>query len=373
MIQTDTLTTKIAQLEYQRGHFLESLSWADQLAKDSLTSFKTGDYLEALRLLLFCSYELEDLNPFEDHLQNLRHYIETESGKHKATAQYLFAHYLSIKQSAETEEAISYSISLAASVQNLDYLARSLALAAYYYCVEPNRNYSKATQYLDKADILIKELEMKDLNIHSLVLRSYANGGRGQFERAFELAWKAYEAAQLNGHQVAMPAILIQIARLYRQQNRQDFFQMYAELALRAVNLHQHPRMFRQISEFHKFYSAKPLSVYDFFVHEKQKVIKERYKGTIDFKNQHIILDLALLFLKNPGIRFTKEELIEMIWKQVYDPENHDNLIYVSIKRLRILIEPNVDSPKYILRDRFGYYLNSQTQIQFEDNEGGSI
>lgn len=76
--------------------------------------------------------------------------------------------------------------------------------------------------------------------------------------------------------------------------------------------------------------------------------------------------DLALMFLKNPGHRFSKSDLVKYIWHQKYDPTLHDNLIYVSIKRLRTLLEPDLESPKYVLRDRKGYYFNPTSSINFK-------
>nr|WP_295905720.1 hypothetical protein [uncultured Bdellovibrio sp.] len=61
------------------------------------------------------------------------------------------------------------------------------------------------------------------------------------------------------------------------------------------------------------------------------------------------------------------------VWSQIYDPDLHDNLIYVSIKRLRTLIEPDLESPRYILRDRKGYYFNQQSIVQFKNLEEASL
>lgn len=369
MIQTENLPNKIAQLEYQKGLFSEALLWANKVARDSLSKHNDTEWLESLRLVLLCGFELENLNSFENYLPQLKNFEKEIKGFDKATAQYLIAHYLHIQRNEDAESAIATAITISAQLQNLVYLARSFALASHFYCLEPNRNLSRSIEYLDKLDIMIKELSMHDLSVTSLVFRSYALGHGGQYERAFDLIWKAYEQAQQSGLQIIMPSILAQIARLYQQQNKHDFFKIYADLALRGVNAQNHPRLYRQISEFCKFYSVKPVSAYDFVLDEEQLTLRERDKGYIDFKNQHILYDLTLLFLKNPGTRFSKEELIDLIWKQVYDPETHDNLIYVSIKRLRFLLESNSECPKYVLRDRKGYYLNSQTQIQFNNHE----
>ncbi|MGZ3769282.1 MAG: winged helix-turn-helix domain-containing protein [Bdellovibrio sp.] len=369
MIQTENLPSKIAQLEYQKGLFSESLLWADKVAKDGLSKKNYADWFDCLRLLLLSGFETENLKPFENYLPHLINAGKEIKGPEKAAVQYLLAHYFLLKQSEEAEAYIAEAITSAAQLQNLIYLARSLALASHYYCIEPHRNLSKAIEYLDKLDVVIGELSLKDLNITSLILRAYALGGGGHSQQAFDYIWKAYEQAQHSGYQIAIPSILTQIARLYQQQNRSDLFQMYADLALRGVHAKNHPRLYRQISEFCSFYSAKPITAYDFILDEDAATLRERNKGYIDFKNQHILFDLTLLFLKSPGTRFNKEELIEIIWKQAYDSESHDNLIYVSIKRLRFLLEPNCECPRYILRDRKGYYLNSETQIHIAKRE----
>ncbi len=373
MAQTENHLIKIAQLEYQKGHFLEASITARKAAQESLSQGKFADWLEAARIILLTNYELDSMLEFESLLAPLQQFERDSEGRNKAAAQYLIAHYLLLKNSPEAEATLSNAITTSASTQNLEYLARSLALAAFFYARETTKNLAKSIEYLDKLDIMIQELSLFDLSITSLIYRSFINGDRNQFERAQELIWLAYEKAQHHGHQVALPTVLAQIARLHKQQNHNDLFQMYSELALRGVSSQRHPRLYRQISEFCSYYSGKPVSAFDFVLDEAQSLLRERDKGYIDFRNQHILLELAVLFLKNPGMRYSKEDLIEIIWKQAYDPDTHDNLIYVSIKRLRLLMEPNSESPKYILRDRKGYYLSTQTQIQVKSREENKV
>lgn len=69
--------------------------------------------------------------------------------------------------------------------------------------------------------------------------------------------------------------------------------------------------------------------------------------------------------MKHPGEVYTKEALVEKVWKQAYDPSVHDNKIYVTIKRLRKMIEPDYDKPKYIYRTKNGYYLNRNARVLY--------
>ena len=83
-------------------------------------------------------------------------------------------------------------------------------------------------------------------------------------------------------------------------------------------------------------------------------------------------MDMLRLFIQNPGNVYSKEVLVKQVWKQEYNPAVHDNKIYVTIKRLRKLIEPEYDKPRYIFRAKNGYYLNKNTSILLQ-NEGSSI
>jgi DNA-binding response OmpR family regulator len=107
---------------------------------------------------------------------------------------------------------------------------------------------------------------------------------------------------------------------------------------------------------------------YDLIFDPTTNAVTERKKGRVDFKNQFILLDMLRLFMKQPGTVYSKEHLVKYVWRQDYDPTVHDNKIYVTIKRLRKLIEPDYDKPRYIFRAKNGYYLNKNTKILMEQN-----
>ena len=64
--------------------------------------------------------------------------------------------------------------------------------------------------------------------------------------------------------------------------------------------------------------------------------------------------------MSQPGSIYSKESLVEKIWQQKYNPLVHDNKIYVTIKRLRELLEPDYKNPKYIFRTKEGYYMSKK-------------
>ena len=117
------------------------------------------------------------------------------------------------------------------------------------------------------------------------------------------------------------------------------------------------------MNNFWVFFLWKLRKKYDLVLDEKNHLIIEKQKGPIDMKNQFILMDLLKLLMKNPGQPVSKEKLADQIWHQKYDSKVHDNSIYVTIKRIRTLIEPNPNQSIYILRNRQGYLFSPDKKI----------
>lgn len=70
-------------------------------------------------------------------------------------------------------------------------------------------------------------------------------------------------------------------------------------------------------------------------------------------------LKIVELFMKNPGKVFTKKNLFESVWDEVYIAE--DNAIMVQISKIRDKIEDSSKEPKYIKTIRgIGYKFESK-------------
>lgn len=67
---------------------------------------------------------------------------------------------------------------------------------------------------------------------------------------------------------------------------------------------------------------------------------------------------LLELFIKNPGRIFTKKQIFENVWEEIYHQTWADNNIMVSIRNLREKIESNPSKPQIILTIRgIGYRM----------------
>lgn len=96
-----------------------------------------------------------------------------------------------------------------------------------------------------------------------------------------------------------------------------------------------------------------------------KKLIIEKEKGDIHFDRRFILLEIVCLLASHPGRVFSKQEVVETVWKMNYNPLLHDNKVYTSINRIRKLIEADFKSPRYILNERNGYSFNQDVAVEW--------
>jgi DNA-binding winged helix-turn-helix (wHTH) protein len=187
-----------------------------------------------------------------------------------------------------------------------------------------------------------------------------------RYDEAIDIFWKAFESLKNQKNMYTYVSLLFAMAYTYAESGENDLAKTYMRLAHQMADPNNFVFLLRKITELSKKISGKNEENYDIVFSSASNSVVERKKGKIDFKNQFILLDMLKLFLRSPGEVYSKEALVKAVWKQEYDPSVHDNKIYVTIKRLRQLIEPDFDKPKYIYRAKNGYYLNRNARVSFE-------
>jgi DNA-binding response OmpR family regulator len=163
--------------------------------------------------------------------------------------------------------------------------------------------------------------------------------------------------------------LLYGMALTYKESGETDLARVYLKLAKKSADPASLKYLSRHIESQMGELGVSQNDEYDLIFDALTNSVTEKKKGRVDFKNQFILLDMLRLFMRHPGTVHSKEALVKQVWKQDYDPSIHDNKIYVTIKRLRKLIEPDYDKPKYIFRAKNGYYLNKNTKVLMEQNE----
>lgn len=103
---------------------------------------------------------------------------------------------------------------------------------------------------------------------------------------------------------------------------------------------------------------------------EEKKIIRVRdmevnlLKRTVKLAGQDVKLtakefDLLQLFITNRGRPFSRQEMLENVWK--YDYTGDARTVDVHIRRLREKIERNTNQPEFILTKwKVGYYFTDQ-------------
>ena len=366
---------QLAKLQSRNGDLREARLTAAEGLQTFSKETQFAFWLDSARIHVHCCIELDDLGAAQSVIDETIKLLSsnTLSECFQARAESLIGSWLRAQGKTDESQAyVSSAITKATNARDLETLTRALLFSAFSLSLNP-KNHGQALLDLDKIDILLGELNNPEVLLTSKQLRGYIYSQKVQYDLAFSVLWDAYEIAKQHGYILVLSGILAQMARIYRDQKRDDQYKIYAELAIRGLDKNKTPRQYRAIAEVCPKGFEGSLPQYDFQIDENSRLVSERSKGVIDFKNQHILFDLALLFIKNPGERYSKEDLVSKIWGQAYDPVLHDNLIYVSIKRVRTLMEPDLESPRYILRDRKGYYFNQQSVVQFKNREETSL
>lgn len=289
------------------------------------------------------------------------------------------------REKIELSSPTYYTLALASSLrgefpQALEYLEKSLALALAEDCKEDMcyaiHGLAAVYRSLGRTEDSLKEiynlrvffqiLKLPDLEISAQILNGYILVNLKRYDEALEIFWKAFEALKNQKNVYTYVSLLFAMAYTYAESGEVDLGKTYIRLARQMADPENFVFLFRRINELDKRISGKSEANYDLVFSSTSNSVIERKKGKIDFKNQFILLDMLKLFLRSPGEVYSKEQLVKVVWKQEYDPSVHDNKIYVTIKRLRQLIEPDFDKPRYIYRAKNGYYLNRNAKVSIE-------
>ena len=191
------------------------------------------------------------------------------------------------------------------------------------------------------------------------------------YKQAEKLLWELYETANKTNNTYLIPLVLGHMSWCYSRLNNKKQALMFFNLAKKNINPERRllVNYTENLRKKEKLDEVGEEDNYDIIFDLKDHLIVEKEKGCVELKNQFILMDLLKLFLLNPGVSYSKESIIQKVWKQEYMPEVHDNKIYVTIKRLREMIEINSCKPMYICRNSRGYYFSNSAKVLVKSEE----
>ena len=268
---------------------------------------------------------------------------------------------------AQYENALDYaqkSLKLALAQDSKEDICNSIFLIALIYSFLGR--YADALKEIYNLHVFFQVYDFKELKTSTQLLNARILRELGKYEEALSITWQAYEEAKELRNNIININFLGMLGVIYFESGDKDLARLYLNMANKMVDAKNQVRLDRMIKSYLDKFGGENNQPYDIIFDETNHSIIEKKIGTIDFKNQFILLDLLKLFILNQGTVYSKEFLVENVWKQPYDPSVHDNKIYVTIKRLRKLIEPDYDKPKYIFRAKNGYYFNKSIRVLME-------
>lgn len=232
--------------------------------------------------------------------------------------------------------------------------------------------YDDALTELEKLSTLLSCSPIAELSSSSFLLRALILRNQKKTEESLLNAWAAFESLKAQPHLGLYLHTLATLGTIFRDKGDGITARIYLDLAQRSLKRTEFPRIARivddALSNLHDTNEEFDLRL---DLETNSMTVNAGYSGghkkEIRFDGQFLLRDLLAVFMKaaiaKPGVVIKKEALVREVWNEAYRPQNHDNKIYVNIKRLRRLLEVDGSPLEVLLRGKDGYYLNPKLRF----------
>lgn len=356
---------EMGKLYSERGDLLMAMPKLTEAAQIFFRKKDYRGYLECQNALLRIYVEREQ---FEDILKTkeiLQDLVLKEGFELNARTYYILAICESYK--SQFDGALEYfqkSLALALATDNkrdICYAIHGIAI-----CYKDLGKYADALKEIYNLQVFFQVLDVPEVKISSQILNAVILNELKKHDQALELLWQTLDLLKTNKYLTAQINVFYRMGQTYVLMGEKDLARTHFKLCARSIDSQNLVRMSRAVNAALADLGGDGATNYDLIFELENHAIVEKKLGRVDFKNQFILMDLLKLFVKNQGQVYSKEFLVENVWRQAYDPSVHDNKIYVTIKRLRKMIEPDYEKPKYIFRAKNGYFMNKSAKVLIE-------
>jgi tetratricopeptide (TPR) repeat protein len=353
---------EVGKLYFDRGDFTVAIEKLKKASAGFKLSQNYAKYLQCQNMLLRIYAERGDselINQAKEELQDL---VLKEGFELSAKTYYTLALCASYKGQQDTAlDYLQKSLAIALASDNKEDICYAIfGIATVYFQQD---RLSDSLKEIYNLQVFFQVLALPELKLSAQILNAKILRKMKKFDQALEVLWLCYDELKVTKNIYMYAHLLFTMGLTYFEAGDKDMAKLYLNLASKSVDHENMQYLGKVINDYLGKVGGDTSSAYDLVFDAANNAVTERKLGKIDFKNQFILLDLLRLFVQGQGQIYSKEYLVEHVWKQEYDPAVHDNKIYVTIKRLRKLIEPDYDKPKYIFRARNGYYMNKSARI----------
>lgn len=356
---------ELGSLYADRGDFVLAIPKLQLAAETYFARHDFEKYLDCQnKILRMWGYQgkIEEIQAFKEKIQDL---ILKEGFELNAKTYYTMALCESFR--GQSESALEYlqkslAIALATdSKKDICYAINGIAI-----CYKNLNRHADALKEIYNLQVFFQVLPLPEVRISSQILNAQIYNELKKHDQALELLWQTYELLKENKIFHLHLSLLYNLGKTYKALGDKDMARTHYKLAYHSCDPVCMTLLAKALHAEMEEIGGDSKENYDLVFELENHTVIERKLGKVDFKNQFILMDLLRLFVQNQGQVYSKEYLVEQVWKQSYDPAVHDNKIYVTIKRLRKMIEPDYDKPKYIFRAKNGYFMNKSAKVLIE-------
>ncbi len=365
MTTTSTKLYELAKLHFDRADFQEALPLMTQAAESFRQEKNFSMYLKCQNAILRIHSEREEYDQVSQIKESLQDLVLQEGFELNAKTYYTLA--LAAAYRDQYDVALEYlqkSLSLALASDNREDICYAINGMALAY--SGLGRFEDALKEVYNLQVFFQVIDLPEIKVASQMVNARILTELKKFDQAIDILWQAYDAVR-DLKTISMHLhLLYNMGRTYLMAGEKDHARVYLSLAQKGCDPKNLKRLTRAIEHSVNELGSNSNDLFDLVFDPENHAIIEKKLGKVDFKNQFILLDLLKLFVQNQGSVYSKEYLVEQVWRQPYDPSVHDNKIYVTIKRLRKMIEPDFEKPKYIFRAKNGYYMNKTAKVHIE-------
>lgn len=358
---------ELGKLYFDRAEFDKATPYLLEASKSYFQKRNFTEYLDCINRLLRIYNEREEYDEIHAAKEKLQDLVLNEGFELNAKTYYTLAVCAYSKSQFETAlDYLQKSLAIALAADNKEDICHAIFMLAVVYSAPAVGKYTDALKEIYNLQVFFQVIDLPKLKFSTMVLNADILRQMKKYEEAIDLCWKAYDELKVIRNILDQAYLLAMLGLVYFDAGDKDMSRLYATMAMKTLDPKNHVKLHKIVKSYFDQLGGSADQAYDLVFSQENHAVVERKLGKIDFKNQFILLDLLRLFMQNQGIVYSKEYLVEHVWKQPYDPSVHDNKIYVTIKRLRKLIEPDYEKPKYIFRAKNGYYMNKTARILIE-------
>lgn len=354
---------EMGKLYCDRGDYSQALPHFYKCADNAISEKNFTLFFKVSKNILRIYAESEQFEQLSAYKEKLHDLIIRENLELTANIYYVFG--IAAIYKGQPDSAMEYfKLSLEKSLKGNDKEDTCHAILGIAICLRHQKKYEEALKEIYNLNIFLQfldslELKAAVLNANSMILMDME-----KYDQALDVLWSVYELSKNSKDLILITITMANIGACLCELGQKESAKVYFDLVNKLADPKSLKKIHRIIEQYDYLFKNKDNEDFDLKFDFNNHQIFEKKMGQVDFKNQFILLDLLKLFITHQGETFSKEYLVEHIWKQTYNPSVHDNKIYVTIKRLRKMIEPDYDHPKYIFRSKNGYFLSRSVKIQ---------